>query len=173
MTATADDLIALLERLAILTTTHRHPPVFTVEQAGALRGDLPGRHAKNLFLKDKKGALFLVVADEHRAVELKDLRRRLGAATLSFAKPDLLRQVLGVDPGSVTPFALINDVERRVFVVLDSGLMRCDPLNFHPLRNDATTAIAPADLLTFIHACGHRPQVIDLDAEIAPSVEAG
>jgi len=113
------------------------------------------------------------VVEENRAIGLKDPHRRLGAATLSFARPDLLRQALGVDPGSVTPFALINDAERRVSVILDSGLIRCHPLNFHPLINDATTAIAPADLLTFLQACGHRPPMVDLAAEIPPSVDAG
>ena len=133
MPATPDSLMAHLDALGIATVTHRHPPVYTVEQARALRGDLPGGHAKNLFLKDKKGRLFLIVAEEDRPIDLKDLRRRLGAATLSFGKAALLQDVLGVEPGSVTPFALINDEGQRVIVVLDAGLMRHHPLNFHPL----------------------------------------
>ncbi len=151
--------------LGIDTKTMRHPAVFTVEEARALRGDLPGWHSKNLFLKDKKGQLWLIVCEEDRPVDLKAFRGRTGAAPLSFAKPELLREVLGVEPGAVTPFAVINDRERRVRVVLDASMLLADVLNFHPLVNTATTAIAPADLLAFLGSCGHEPAIIDFDAE--------
>lgn len=162
MPASQDDLFARLRELGIETTTHRHPPVFTVEDAKRLRGELPGGHAKNLFLKDKKGVVWLVVALEDRDIHMKELRKRIGAASLSFGRPELLMDVLGVTPGSVTPFGLINDTVGRVRVVLDAHMMELSPLNFHPLGNDATTAIAPQDLLAFIRATGHTPEIVDL-----------
>ncbi len=159
---TPDDLFARLAALGVKTTTHRHAPVFTVEDSKALRGDLPGAHCKTLFLKDKKRVLWLVVMLEDRHIPMKDLRRRIGSATLSFGKPDLLMEVLGVEPGSVTPFALVNDTGQRVNVVLDGAMMERDLLNYHPLTNRATTAITPGDLLTFIRAAGHEPAVVAL-----------
>ncbi len=166
--ATPEALFARLDALGIAHATHRHPPLHTVEESKALRGQLPGGHVKNLFLRDKKKRIWLVVAEEDRPVDLKALRKLLGASgSLSFGSPELLWEVLGVRPGSVTPLGLINDTEGRVTVVLDAGLMAHDPINVHPLTNDATTAIARDDLLTFIRACGHEPQVMDLDAPAA------
>lgn len=164
MPASPADLFARLDQLGIRTTTERHPPLHTVEESRALRGDLPGGNCKSLFLKDKKGALWLVVTLEDRALDLKHLHKHIGAGRLSFAKPELLWEVLGVRPGAVTPFALINDREQRLRVVLDAGMLRHDPLNYHPLENDATTAIASGDLERFIAACGHRPLIVDFDA---------
>ncbi len=158
------ELIAFLDRLGIATRTVEHPPVATVAANKALRGTLPGAHTKNLFLKDKKGGLWLVVALEDRPVDLKALRVALGSPPLSFAKPEVLWAVLGVRPGSVTPFAVINDREGLVRVVLDAAMMDCDPLNFHPLENTATTAIAAAGLLAFLAAVDHAPRVLPLDA---------
>jgi len=152
----------MLGGLGIATRTHRHAPVFTVDESKALRGELPGGHCKNLFLKDKKGALWLLVCLEDRDIDMKTLRHRIGASHLSFGKPDLLMAVLGVSPGSVTPFALINDREARVNVVLDAAMMEADLLNYHPLTNGMTTAISPPDLLTFIRACGHQPALVGL-----------
>lgn len=167
---TPDQLFARLEALGIAQRTYTHPPVFTVAEAAAaaLRGALPGGHCKTLFLKDKKGGLWLVVALEERRIDLKRLAAALGAPRFSFGNAALLWEVLGVRPGSVTPFALANDTARRVAVVLDRGMLECDPLNYHPLENDKTTAIAPADLLRFIAACGHRPLILDLDGGLAP-----
>lgn len=162
MPATEQDLFDLLASLGVETETSRHPPVFTVEEAKAHRGNLSGAHTKNLFLKDKKGQLWLVVALEDRPVDLKDLRRRIGAASLSFGKPELLHDVLGVEPGSVTPFAVINDRDTRVRVVLDAEMMTSERLNYHPLTNAATTAVSPAGLLAFLRACGHEPLVVAL-----------
>ncbi len=159
---TPDELLERLDALGIRTTTRHHPPVFTVEESKRLRGELPGGHTKNLFLKDKKDILWLVVALEDRVLDMKDLRRRIGSAPLSFGRPELLRAVLGIEPGSVTPFALINDTDRQVRVVLDQAMMAIDVLNFHPLSNAATTAIAPKDLLAFIQNCGHAPTIVDL-----------
>lgn len=161
---TPEELFARLDRLGIAYRTYRHPPVFTVAEAAALRGELPGGHCKSLFLKDKKGGLWLVVALEERPVDLKRLATALGAPRFSFGNPELLYAVLGVRPGSVTPFALANDTAGRVEVVLDRGMLEHDPLNYHPLENDRTTAISPADLLRFIAATGHRPRLVDFDA---------
>ncbi len=155
-------LMARFEELGIGTRTYLHQPVFTVEEARSLRGSLPGGHTKNLFLKDKKAGLWLVVAREELAVDLGALAKALGAPRFSFGAPGLLAQTLGVPPGSVTPFALINDTQARVRVVLDEGLMALEPLNFHPLRNDRTTAIAPADLVAFLRASGHEPMLLTL-----------
>jgi Ala-tRNA(Pro) deacylase len=161
MPATPDDLFAYLDRLAIAHPTVTHAPVFTVEEARALRGQIAGGHTKNLFLKDKKDALFLVVALEEAAIELKSLHRRLGASgRFSFGSAELLRATLGVEPGSVTPFAALNDTEARVSVVLDAAMMRHETLNYHPLRNTMTTSIARNDLVTFLAATGHRPRIV-------------
>jgi Ala-tRNA(Pro) deacylase len=162
MAATPVDLLARLAELGIDHRTYDHPPVATVEANKALRGDLPGAHTKNLFLKDRKGTLWLVVCLEDRAIDLKRLRHRLGAAPLSFARPEVLRQVLGVEPGAVTPFAVINDLAGCVRVVLDADMLAIDPLNFHPLTNTRTTAISTAGLRAFLTATGHRPLILTL-----------
>jgi Ala-tRNA(Pro) deacylase len=160
--ASREDLFARLAGLGIATTTREHPPVFTVEQARALRGEIPGAHCKNLFLKDKDGTLWLIVCLEDRRVDLKALPARIGSGRLSFGRSELLRRILGVDPGAVTPFALINAAPASVNVVLDSEMMRQDLVNYHPLENSATTTIAASDLLAFIRACGHDPKIVDL-----------
>ena len=162
MHATTDILFNRLKDLGILVETHTHAQVFTVEEAQAHCSHLPGGHCKNLFLKDKKGVLWLVVALDERPINMKDLRHRIGSHHLSFGKPDLLGDVLGVEPGSVTPFALINDTDARVHVVLDKEMMEMNLLNFHPLTNGMTTAITPQGLLTFIHDTGHEPALVNL-----------
>lgn len=164
MPLTPDELLARLSALGIAHVTHRHPPVFTVAEAVSLRGALPGGHCKSLFLVDKKGGEWLVVVLEDRRLDLKRLSDTLGAARFSFGSPERLRRVLGVEPGSVTPFALANPSSAGVSVVLDEAMLREDPLNYHPLVNTATTALAPADLLRFIEASGHRPRIVALDA---------
>jgi Ala-tRNA(Pro) deacylase len=158
---TPDSLLARFDALGIAHRTYTHPPVFTVEEAKSLRGTLPGGHCKSLFLKDKKGGLWLVVALEECRVDLKALADRLGAPRFSFGSAELLCEVLGVRPGSVTPYAAINDVEHRVTVVLQQAMLAHDPLNYHPLENTRTTAIAPADLVCFLEACGHAPRIIE------------
>lgn len=160
--ATPDELLARLKELGIETATVTHPPVYTVEESRKLCGDIPGGHCKNLFLKDRKGAIWLVVTLDDADVDMKSLHRTIGSARLSFGRPDLLMEVLGVIPGSVTPFAVINDTGRRVNVVLDRTMMSRDILNYHPLSNDATTSIRPSDLLAFIEACGHTPRIVEI-----------
>ena len=160
MPVTPDELFAYLDSLGIAHRTVSHPPVFTVEEARALRGQVPGGHTKNLFLRDKKGALFLVVAPEDAAIELKSLHRLLGASgRFSFCSADVMRETLGVEPGSVTPFAMINDKAGRVTVILDAAMMAHDVLNFHPLLNTGTTTISREGLLKFLEATGHRPRI--------------
>jgi Ala-tRNA(Pro) deacylase len=161
MPATPADLFVILDRLDIPHTTITHPPLFTVEQSRALRGRIPGGHTKNLFLKDKKDALFLVVAVEDAAIELKTLHRLLGASgRFSFGSAELLGAVLGVIPGAVTPFAAMNDTAGRVTVVLDAAMMTHDILNYHPLDNTMTTTIARDDLVRFLVATGHQPRIM-------------
>src|SRR6185436_6640948 len=159
-------LFARLDELGLVHRTVEHAPVFTVEQAKEHRGVLPGHHIKNLFLRNKKEAMWLVVALEDRAVDLKRLGERLGAGRLSFGSPDRLRRHLGVEPGSVTPFALVNDEARVVRLALDRGLSPDGlggggPVNAHPLVNTMTTAIELKDLLRLFEATGHVPLWLD------------
>jgi Ala-tRNA(Pro) deacylase len=161
MPATPAELFAYLDGLAIPHSTINHPPLFTVEESRGLRGQIPGGHTKNLFLKDKKDALFLVVALEDAAIDLRGLHRLLGASgRLSFGSADLLGAALGVVPGAVTPFAAINDPNGRVTVVLDAAMMTHPILNYHPLDNTMTTTIARDDLVRFLIATGHQPRIV-------------
>ena len=169
MPATPDELFAYLDRLGIAHPTVTHAPAFTVEEARAHRGQIAGGHTKNLFLKDKKDALFLVVALEDAAIELKSLHRTLGASgRFSFGSAELMRATLGVEPGAVTPFAVLNDVAARVSVVLDAAMMDHAVLNYHPLRNTMTTAITREDLIRFLAATGHPPRILAV-ADLAPA----
>jgi len=160
MPATRDDLFARFKALGIDTATRDHAPVYTVEEAQALRGAIAGGHCKNLFLKDDKGNIWLIVCLEEAQVDLKAAPAKIGSRRLSFGKPELLKEVLGVEPGSVTPFGLINDAEKRVNVVLDAAMMAHELLNYHPLENTATTTIRAPDLVAFIRSCGHEPRVV-------------
>ena len=160
MAATPDQLFAALDALGIKHATVKHPPVFTVEQAASLRGEVPGGHTKNLFLRDKKNTLFLVVALEDALIDLKGLHRTLGATgRFSFGSADLLQEVWGVTPGSVTPFGAINDTQGRVTVVLDAEMMEHDTLNYHPLLNTMTTSLSRDDLVKFLESTGHVPRI--------------
>ena len=167
MPASSDDLLAFLERLGIKVSTVTHPPLFTVEDSKSLRGEIAGGHTKNLFLKDRKGRLFLVTADEDARIDLKRVHERIGAAgKVSFGSAEILEEVWGVKPGSVTPFGAVNDDAGRVTVVIDEALMRHPVLNYHPLVNTATTSIASADLVRFLAATGHEPRIVRVsDAE--------
>ena len=172
MAKARSDLMAFLDQRGIKTATVEHPALFTVADSRKLRGEIAGGHTKNLFLKDKKGSLFLVVAEEDAAIDMKGLHKLIGSARLSFGKPDLLSEVLGILPGSVTPFAAINDEAGRVTVILDENLMRHERLNFHPLENTATTSIATNDVLTFLRATGHEPKIIALAGPNAENNQA-
>ncbi len=168
MPATREDLFARLAELDIATETIEHPAVFTVAESEKLSRALAGADTKNLFLRDEGGALFLVVARAEARVDLKALAKRLHARRFSFGKPDLLLEMLGVPPGSVTPFALMNDKSLSVRPVLDRELMLADRINCHPLQNTATTSIARQDLIRFIRACGHQPIIETVVAELPP-----
>ncbi len=154
-------LFARLDQMGIAHRTVEHPPVFTVEEAKAWRGNLPGHHIKNLFLRNKKEEMWLVVALEDRAIDLKRLGDVLGAGRLSFGSAERLKRTLGVEPGSVTPLALVNDEARAVRLALDRGVADGGPVNAHPLVNTMTTALAPADLLRFFAATGHGLHWLD------------
>jgi|TARA_B100001964_G_scaffold206173_1_gene237063 Ala-tRNA(Pro) deacylase len=158
----ADDLFQRLETLGIETTTIEHPPVFTVDEAKEHRGELEGVHIKNLFLRNKKKKMWLVVAMEDTPVDLKALGQTLDAGRLSFGSADRLEQYLGVIPGAVTPFAAINDVAGEVKVVLDRRIFEADPIHCHPLVNTMTTAIRGDDLKRFLSDTGHEPSIVDL-----------
>ena len=162
MAADRKRLFARLDELGIASTTVEHDPMFTVEQSQALRERIPGAHTKNLFLTDKDGRVALVVAKDETRVELKLVASRLGFGRLSFGNAELLAELLGVAPGSVRPFALINDCEARVTVVVDESLLLFADVNCHPLENTATTRLSTADLMRFIRACGHKPFVLPL-----------
>lgn len=158
------ELYALFERHAIAYTHNTHPPLHTVEESRHLRGDLPGAHVKNMFLKDKKGQLWLVTCMEYRKIRIRDLEKQIGAAKASFGKPELLWDTLGIRPGAVSPFGLINDPDHVVRVVLDQQMLAIDPINAHPLHNEATTTLGAADFRRFFDITGHEPLIVDFDA---------
>ena len=160
MPASRDDLFQRFTDLGIKTSTKSHAPVFTVEEARKVHDGIPGGHCKNLFCRDEKGFLWLIVCLEDARVDLKAAPAKIGSRRLSFGKPELLMEVLGLEPGSVTPFGLINDKDVRANVILDAQMMAMDVLNFHPLKNDATTSIHASDLVIFIKSCGHQPRVV-------------
>ncbi len=160
--ATGPDLFAYLDKLSIPTRTVEHPPVFTVEESEKLDREMEGGHTKNLFLKDAKGRLFLVVAEARASIDMKSLHKVLDCARLSFGRPELLQEVLGIAPGSVTAFAVLNDKAGLVSVIVDETLMGFETINCHPLVNTATTNIGRDDLLRFMRATGHEPRVVAL-----------
>ncbi len=157
-------LLATLDKADIAHQTVDHKAVFTVEEGREIKTTMPGGHSKNLFLKDKAGTFYLVVAHADTRVDLVGLGKSVGAkGRFSFGKAEIMEEILGVSPGSVTPFALINDVEKRISAVfLDKTLMAFDPVWFHPLENTASTAISPASLLLLLASWGYDPQIMDL-----------
>ncbi|WP_192255396.1 prolyl-tRNA synthetase associated domain-containing protein [Mesorhizobium silamurunense] len=165
MPKTEAELYAFLADLGISVSTMRHPPLFTVADSQALRGEIPGGHTKNLFLKDKKDNFFLVTVGEEAEVDLKQIHHLIGASgRVSFGRPEMLMELLGVIPGAVTVFGLINDTAGRVKVVLDQELMSHEVINGHPLTNEATTTIAAADLVRFVEATGHDAVILKVSA---------
>jgi len=165
MRTTPADLFARLDALGIKSTTVEHVAVFTVAESQFIKNAIPGGHTKNLFLKDKKGRIFLVTAQAETQIDLKRLHETIGASgRLSFGSAELLGEVLGVEPGAVTPLALVNDVDGRVSFVLDETLTTYDVINVHPLVNTMTTSMAAGDLLAFLHATGHEPRILALPA---------
>lgn len=162
MPMTSDQLIAELDALGIANRTIEHPPLRTVEDSKRLRGDMEGGHVKNLFLRDKRERFWLLVTLEDQRVNLKAIAKHLGVGRFTFANAEQLDRYLGIEPGSVSPLAAINDAENAVTVVIDDVLLRADPVNLHPLRNDRTTALSPRDLLRFLESCNHPPRILTL-----------
>jgi len=161
---TRADLFAFLDAHGVAHATLDHPPVFRVEEGLEIKAALPGGHTKNLFLKDARGQLWLISALGETVIDLKRLHAVIGSGRLSFGSPDLMMQTLGVAPGSVTALGLINDTDRRVRFVLDAALDRADPVNFHPLGNDATTAVSRDGFHAFLAALGVTPMIVDFAA---------
>ncbi|MCU0886675.1 MAG: prolyl-tRNA synthetase associated domain-containing protein [Rubritepida sp.] len=163
---TPEGLLARLAAAGIAARTEHHAPVFTVAESQALRGSLPGAHSKNLFLRAAKGeGFFLAVLEESRQVSVNALARAAGWPRVSMASAEELRATLGVEPGSVTPFGLVNAAPGAVQVVLDAALARAEGLVwFHPLVNRMSTGLAPAALLRFLDGCGHAVRVLELDS---------
>lgn len=160
---TSDDLFALFDEMKIDVTIVEHPPLFTVEDSQSLRGTIAGGHTKNLFLKDKKNNFFLVTVLEDAKVDLKNLHKLVGGSNrLSFGKPEKLMEYLGVLPGAVTALGVVNDKECQVKLVIDEALLEHDIINCHPLKNTATTSIHRDDLMKFLEACDHRPQILNV-----------
>ena len=155
------DLFDFFDSHEISHSTVDHAPIFTVEEGQHIKASMPGGHTKNLFLTDKDGAIILIAAEAHSELKLNRLHRLIGTRRLSFGSPDLMEKVLGVTPGSVTAFALMNDTGGRVRFLVDAALLDHDPVNFHPLTNTGTTAIARDDLERFARATGHGFEVVD------------
>jgi len=160
MLQTQEELLSVLTQAGIEYTNHEHPAVFTVEEADLHHEGIDGVHSKNLFFKDKKKNLFLVVTLSDKPIKIKEMAKKIGAKSPSFGKPDLLAEVLGVIPGAVTPFAVVNDEENRVKVILDKEMMENELLNFHPLENTATTTITAKGLVKFMEHCKQDFEII-------------
>lgn len=173
MPLTRAELLARLAELGIETTTHDHPAVFTVAESREIKHAIPGGHSKNLLLKDKKGRVFLVTAEADAAIDLKTIHDKIGAnGRVTFGKADLLMDLLGVIPGAVTPFGVVNDTDLAVTMVLDAPLLDHEIVNFHPLENTATTSIHRDDLVRFLTAVGHPPLIVKVsDGKVAESQE--
>ncbi len=161
MQASPDDLFAYLDTLEIAHSTVWHEAMFTVEQSSALKARMPGAHTKNLFLKDAGGDLVLIAAEAHNALRLNQLHKIIGTKRLSFGPADLMTEVLGVVPGSVTAFALMNDAGGRVRFLVDAVLAAAEVVNFHPLVNTGTTSVSQAHFRRFVAATGHGFEVVD------------
>lgn len=166
MAATPKDLFNLLEALGIQTTTYEHEAVFTVEESSKIKQEIPGGHTKNLFLKDKKGNYFMIVAEGTAQIKLNSVHGLIGAkGRVSFGKSEDLMELLGVKPGSVTAFAPMNDTENKVKIIIDAPLMRHDLINCHPLTNEMTTTISKEDLLRFLEHVNHSPEIVQVSSE--------
>lgn len=158
-----EKLHELLHQLGITYSAYEHEPLFTVDQAEEVERNIPGTHCKNLFLKDDKKRMWLIVSNNRATIALKEIAKQVGAPGLRFAQSELLEQYLGVKPGSVTPFGLINDVERAVQVIIDDSLLNADLVSFHPLRNSATLTITPHELLLFVRHLGNSVTLYNLE----------
>lgn len=157
-----EQLLALLDELKIAYELHHHEPIFTVEEGAHLKASIPGIHCRNLFVRDKKEAMFLVVAANETRIDMKKLADVLGCGRLSFGSPDRLWKHLGIRPGSVCPFCIVNDKDKKVRIMLDADMMQAPRVNYHPMDNAMTVGLSPADLIRFIERTGHKPEIVDL-----------
>lgn len=164
MPASPDDVFAYLDQLGLAHETRWHEATFTVEEGRELKETMPGGHTKNLFMKDKDGVIVLISAHADSELKLNQLHKLIGTRRLSFATGELMEELLGVTPGSVTGFALMNDKDQKVRFIVDAALMAFDTLNFHPLVNTGTTAISRDDFKRFVEATGHDLTVVDFAA---------
>lgn len=155
-------LLADLALLAIPFAAHEHAAVFTVAESRRVDADIPGRHTKNLFLKDTAGAFWLVTVPAEARVDLKALPQAIGCKRVSFGKPDYMERLIGITPGSVTPLAMINAAPGALTVVLDAGLAAAERINVHPLRNTGTLGLSGADVLRLLRHWGHAPLVAEI-----------
>lgn len=167
---TPDALLARLDELGIAYTLHHHKAVYTVAESEAVDADIPGTHCRNFFLRDKKKRNFLLSLQNATEVDMKKLAPLIGGTNLSFGSADRLWEYLGVRPGSVCPYAITNDTNNDVTMILDASMMDHDILNFHPLINTMTISVKPADIVRFIESTGHTPHIMDLSAA-APDKE--
>lgn len=166
MPISRSDLFHHLDTLDIAHATTEHPPIFTVDEGREIKTRMPGGHTKNLFLKDKKGRLALVSALGETQIAVNQLHRLVDCQRFSFGREELLYETLGVRPGSVTLFSILNDQNSQVRMILDAALFEHEIVNFHPLENTATTAIASRDLIPFVRSTGRDPVIIDFDRMI-------
>ncbi|MDR1828287.1 MAG: prolyl-tRNA synthetase associated domain-containing protein [Methylobacteriaceae bacterium] len=170
---TAEELFECLDALNIPSTTVIHRAVFTVPEGADIKARIPGAHTKNLFVKDKKGRLFLITAKDYTAINMKRAHEAIGGTgRLSFCSAEQLKEYLGVDPGSVTPLAIANDHGRKVKMVLDANLMAHDKINCHPLVNTMTTTLARDDLIRYLTHFGHAPEIVALPEPPAENAAA-
>ncbi|HEX4507540.1 MAG TPA: prolyl-tRNA synthetase associated domain-containing protein [Alphaproteobacteria bacterium] len=161
MTNAEEALYDTLRRLDVPFSSLEHPAVFTVAESAEIHHAMPGLHTKNLFLKDEGGAFWLVTAPADAAIDIKALRHKIGSKRLSFGKAEAMAELLGVEPGSVTPLAVINDTGGAVTLVLDAALTGEGTVNIHPLRNTATIGLKGTDLVRAVAAFGHLPKVVE------------
>jgi Ala-tRNA(Pro) deacylase len=159
---TPEMLYAYLDDIGVSYEVYRHEPVFTVEESAPLKAQIPGGHCRNLYMRDKKKRNYLLVALNETDVDLKKLPDLIGAGRLSFGSADRLWEFLGVRPGSVCPFSIINDTNHQVEIFLDQAMMECDLVNYHPMMNHLTVGLTPADLVKFIESTGHTAHIVDL-----------
>lgn len=157
-----EELLSRLKLLDINYSLYHHQAVFSVGEADDIDAEIPGAHTRNLFIRDKKENMFLVTLLAHRKIDLGKLASLIGAGRLSFGSPERLMNYLGVMPGSVTPFSIINDIENKVTLILDAEMMKQKIVNYHPLVNTMTVGLTPSDLLKFLETTKHQPQIIDL-----------
>ena len=157
----SEELLNTLKYLKINGKIYNHDPIFTVEEGVHLKAEIPGMHCRNLFLKDKKGKMFLITAANETQIDLKALQQKLDCGRLSFGKKEILYQYLGIYPGAVNPFCAINDKDNAVQILLDQKMMNADSICVHPMDNAMTIAIKPSDLLDFFVYTGHKAEILE------------